>query len=132
MHQSTHSRTLYQRHLPQRTITMSSTRKTTVKIIALATTSEPVQIPQGWSLVRVKAPVMGVATSMTIEGSVDEGATFDTLYVAGTGVTVSATIGGTARSFQFDPNFTKGLDQIRIKTNGSETVDKNFEVVLSS
>lgn len=111
---------------------MALTRKTTLKIIALSTTSEPVQIPQGWSLVRVKAPVMGVATSMTIEGSVDEGATFDTLYIAGTGATVSATVGGTARSFQYDPDFTKGLDQIRIKTNGSEVADKNFEVVLTS
>lgn len=111
---------------------MSQIRKQTLKTIALSITSEPISIPAGWGLVRVKAPAMSVATSFTIEGSVDEGVNFDTLYVAGTGATVSATVGGTARSFQFDPNFTRGLDQLRIKTNGSEVTDKNFEVVLSS
>ena len=111
---------------------MTQIRKQTLKTIALSTTSEPIEIPAGWGLVRVKAPVMNVATSFTIEGSVDEGVTFDVLYVAGTGASVSASVGGTARSFQYDPAFTRGLDRLRIKTNGSEVTDKNFEVVLSS
>lgn len=111
---------------------MAQITQTTLTIPAGGTTSETMIVPDGMGVVRVRAPVMSVATSFTIEGSVDDGVTYDVLYVAGTGVTVSASVGGTPRSFQYDPNFTRGLNRIRIKTNGSEVTDKNFEVILSS
>jgi hypothetical protein len=111
---------------------MAQITQTTVTIPAGGTVSETRIVPDGMSVVRVRAPVMSVATSFTIEGSVDDGVTYDVLYVAGTGATVSASVGGTPRSFQYDPNFTRGLSRIRIKTNGSEVTDKDFEIILSS
>jgi hypothetical protein len=111
---------------------MAQISKTTLLVPAGGTTSETLIVPDGMGVVRVRTPVMSVATSVTIEGSVDDGVTYDVLYVAGTGASVSATVGGTPRSFQYDPNFTRGLSRVRIKTNGSEATDKNFEVILSS
>lgn len=100
----------------------------TVKIVALATTSEPLVLPQGARVVRIQSPVMGVATSFTLNGSVD-GTTYDTLYQGSTNTSLSFTVGGTVRSINISPEYTAGLKQVQIKTNGAETTDKNFTIV---
>lgn len=99
-----------------------------VVIAALSTTSEPIILPPGAKVVRVKSPVMSVATSFGINGSVDD-TTYDTLYQGSSNTSLSFTVGGTARSINIPPEYTAGLKRVQIKTNGAETTDKTFNVV---
>lgn len=104
------------------------TQEQTVRILAAATTSEPLDLPPGAKVVRVRSPAMSVATSFGINGRVKDGA-YDTLYQGSSNTSLSFTVGATARSISIPPEYTAGLDAVQIKTNGAEASDKDFTIV---
>lgn len=99
-----------------------------VTLAALSTTSESLLLPQGAKVIRVRSPIMAVATSFQIKGSVD-GVTYDDIYDGANNTTPSFTVGGTARSISIDPAHTLGLKRVQLKTSGAETTDKTFTIV---
>jgi hypothetical protein len=100
-----------------------------IKIIAGATTSEPVSLPGGARLVRVQSPIMSVATSMVLSGRVGDGGSYETMYQGSTNTSLSFTLNNTVRSISIPPEYTAGLSAVQIKTNAAEATDKEFTVV---
>lgn len=100
----------------------------TIKILALATSSEPLGLPPGAKVVRVRTPAMPTATSFTLSGSAND-RPYDTLYQGSTNTSLSFTLNNTVRSINIPPDYTAGLSAVQLKTNAAETVDKEFTIV---
>ena len=100
----------------------------TIRVLAGASNSEPLPLPPGARVVRIRTPTMAVATSFSLSGGIADG-TYDTLFQGSSNTALSFTVGATVRSINIPPDYTAGLSSVQIKLGGIEAADKDFIVV---
>jgi hypothetical protein len=107
---------------------MSRTILQPVKIANGQTTSAEVDIPDGYEVVGLFAPVC-TGTALTFTAAAASGGTF-VQVTDKTQTAISLTLSGTAFYMGLDSTLLKGLQQIKFVSNQSEGADRSFNLAL--
>lgn len=93
-------------------------------IVSSGTDSTPINV-YGATLAAIEFPATMTSTSITLQGSIDDGDTFKDIYTKNGGQAIYTIAGD--RTLAFDPIVTYAFDQIKIIAGSSEGAERTLK-----